>query len=132
MLDLEADGVHRIRAVTKNAEGFTCVYKTAYDSRIAPDSQQDTLAPIISAIGMNLSDTFGPAKDKINIVISNSFVMSANFSERNKKGISTKGVGRGNGLYYASNILSKSKWLEPKQEVIDDYYIQTLSIKKLD
>lgn len=39
-----------------------------YDARIAPDSQQDTLAPIISAIGMNLSDTFGPAKDKLNIV----------------------------------------------------------------
>lgn len=70
--------------------------------------------------------------DKINIVISNSFVMSDNFTERNKKGISTKGIGRGNGLYYASNILSKNKWLESKQEVIDDYYIQTLSIKKLD
>ncbi len=68
MLDLETDGVHRIRAVVKNAEGFTYIYKTAYDSRIAPDSQQDTLAPIISAIGMNLNDSFGPAKDKINIV----------------------------------------------------------------
>lgn len=70
--------------------------------------------------------------DKINIVISNSFVMSDNFSNRNKKGISTKGEGRGNGLYYANNILSKNKWLESKQEVIDEYYIQTLSIKKLD
>lgn len=68
MLDLETDGVHRIRAVVKNAEGFTYIYKTAYDARIAPNSQQDTLAPIISAIGMNLNDTFGPAKDKINIV----------------------------------------------------------------
>lgn len=68
MLDLETDGVHRIRAVVKNAGGFTYIYKTAYDSRITPDSQQDTLAPIISAIGMNLNDTFGPAKDKINIV----------------------------------------------------------------
>ena len=71
-------------------------------------------------------------KDKINIVISNSFNMPENFSDRNKKGISTKGEGRGNGLYYANNILSKNKWLESKQETIDDYYIQTLSIKKLD
>lgn len=70
--------------------------------------------------------------DKINIVISNSFVMTDNFSDRNKKGVSTKGEGRGNGLYYANNILSKNKWLESKQEVIDNYYIQTLSIKKLD
>ena len=69
MLDLQTDGVHRIRAVVKNKEGFTRIYKTAYDARISPDSQRDTLAPIISAIGMNLSDTFGPAKDKLNIVI---------------------------------------------------------------
>lgn len=68
MLDLQSDGVHRIRAVVKNTEGFTYIYKTAYDARISPDSQQDTLAPIISAIGMNLNDTFGPAKDKLNIV----------------------------------------------------------------
>ena len=68
MLDLQTDGVHRIRAVVKNSEGYTYIYKTAYDARISPDSQQDTLAPIIYAIGMNLNDTFGPAKDKLNIV----------------------------------------------------------------
>ena len=68
MLDLQTDGVHRIRAVVKNTEGYSYIYKTAYDPRISPDSQKDTLAPIISAIGMNLNDTFGPAKDKLNIV----------------------------------------------------------------
>ncbi len=68
MLDLESEGIHRIRAVVKDPSGYSRVYKTAYDSRIAPESQQDTLAPIISAIGMNLNDTFGPAKEKINIV----------------------------------------------------------------
>lgn len=68
MLDMEMDGIHRIRAVVKNAEGYTYIYKTAYDSRIAPESQKDTIAPVINAIGMNLNDTFGPAKDKINIV----------------------------------------------------------------
>lgn len=68
MLDLQTDGIHRIRATVKNAEGLTYIYKTAYDARISPESQRDTLAPIISAIGMNLNDTFGPAKDKLNIV----------------------------------------------------------------
>lgn len=68
MLDLEEEGIHRIRAVVKDSEGYSRVYKTAYDVRIAPDSQQDTLAPIISAMGMNLYDTFGPAEMKINIV----------------------------------------------------------------
>ena len=68
MLDTINDGIHRIRAVTKDAQGYTHIYKTAYDSNISPDCAQDTLAPIISALGMNLNDTFGPAKDKVNIV----------------------------------------------------------------
>lgn len=68
MLDLRDEGVHRIRAVVKDKEGFTHIYKTAYDARISPDSQEDTLAPIINAIGMNLNDTFGPTKDQLNIV----------------------------------------------------------------
>lgn len=68
MLDTENEGIHRIRAVVKDIEGYTRIYKTAYDARIAPESQHDTLTPIISALGMSLQDTFGPAKDKINIV----------------------------------------------------------------
>ena len=70
--------------------------------------------------------------DKVNIVISNTFKMSVNFDKRNEKGVTTKGLGHGNGLYFASNIVSKNKWLESKQEVIDNYYVQTLSIEKLD
>ena len=68
MLDLEGEGIHRIRAVVKNEEGYSYIYKTAYDPRISPESQQDTLAPIINAMGMNLNDTIGPSNGKINIV----------------------------------------------------------------
>ena len=68
MLNIEREGVHRIRAITKSDDGYTRIYKTAYDSRIAPSSQQDTLTPVVSALGMNLKDTFGPAKDKLNII----------------------------------------------------------------
>lgn len=68
MLDTKNNGVHRIRAVVKDGDGYTRIYKTAYDPRIAPDSQEDTLAPIIRALGMSLNDEFGPSHDKINIV----------------------------------------------------------------
>lgn len=68
MLDMEQEGIHRIRAVVKDNEGYTYIYKTAYDARISPESQEDTFAPIISALGMSLQHTFGPAMDKINIV----------------------------------------------------------------
>lgn len=68
MLNTESEGVHRIRAVVKNADGYSYVYKTAYDAKIAPESQQDTLTPIIAALGMNMENTFGPALNKVNIV----------------------------------------------------------------
>ena len=68
MLDTENEGIHRIRAVVKDQEGFSYIYKTVYDPKIAPETQQDTLSPIVSALGMSIQHTFGPAKDKINIV----------------------------------------------------------------
>ena len=50
--------------------------------------------------------------------------------DRNKKGISSKGEGRGNGLYFAGKLIKENSWLEGKQEIIDNYYIQQLIIKK--
>lgn len=68
MLNTTSEGVHKIRAVVKDQNGNTSIYKTAYDSRISPINQKDTLTPIINALGMNLYDTIGPSKDKLNIV----------------------------------------------------------------
>lgn len=68
MLDLNMEGLHRIRAVTKDSKGFTYIHKTAYDSKIDPNHQEDTLAPVMSALGMSLNVTFGPAMHKLNIV----------------------------------------------------------------
>lgn len=69
-------------------------------------------------------------KDKVNIVFSNTFKQHKNFNERNKKGVSSKGEGHGNGLYFASKLISANDWLEDRQEVIDGYYIEQLTIKK--
>lgn len=69
MLDCTDEGIHRIRAVEKDSSGNTRIYKTAYDSKISMENQQDTLAPIINSIGMNLHDTIGPSKDKLNLVV---------------------------------------------------------------
>lgn len=70
--------------------------------------------------------------DKVKIVISNSYIASSNFEKRNEKGVTTKGEGHGNGLYLASRILSKNKWIASSQKVVDNYYYQTLIIEKLD
>ena len=67
-------------------------------------------------------------KDKVTIVLSNTFKKHDNFKDRNKKGVSSKGEGHGNGLYFASKLISNNKWLDSKQEIIDNYYIQQLII----
>lgn len=68
--------------------------------------------------------------DRVNIVFSNTFKKHDNFKDRNQKGVSSKGEGHGNGLYFAKKLIEANSWLEEKQEVIDKYYIQQISIKK--
>lgn len=70
--------------------------------------------------------------DHVSFVISNTFKQHKNMDRRNEKGVSSKGEGHGNGLYFASKLISKNVWLTQKQEIIDKYYIQTLVIKKPD
>ncbi len=69
MLDIKNDGIHRIRAVEKDSSGYTHIYTTPYDNRLSKDNKKDTITPIVNALGMNLYDTIGPSKDKLNIVV---------------------------------------------------------------
>ena len=51
--------------------------------------------------------------------------------DRNKKGVSSKGIGRGNGLYFATKLIKENPWIQERQEIIDNYYIQEISIKNI-
>lgn len=66
----------------------------------------------------------------VHIVISNTFNKKKDISRRYEKGVSTKGEGRGNGLYFANKLISKNKWIEEKQDIIDNFYIQKISVIK--
>ena len=69
-------------------------------------------------------------KDKVNFVFSNTFKNHRNIKDRNEKGVSSKGEGRGNGLYFASKLLKENKWINSRQDIIEKYYIQEISINK--
>ena len=69
-------------------------------------------------------------KDKVNIVISNTFKKESIINGKNKKGVSSKGNGRGYGLYFANKIIYNNNWIQTKQEIIDNYYIETITILK--
>lgn len=66
--------------------------------------------------------------DHVTFIFSNTFKKPKNFEDRNKKGVSSKGEGHGNGLYFASKLIAENPWLSSKQEVIDKYYIQELKV----
>ncbi|MDO5002682.1 MAG: GHKL domain-containing protein [bacterium] len=64
-----------------------------------------------------------------NIIISNTFNTKLDISKRNEKGYSTKGTGRGNGLYFANKLLTKNSWICEQQDIIDGFYIERIRIK---
>ena len=68
-------------------------------------------------------------EETVNIVISNTYNIKNDISNRYNKGVSTKGKGRGNGLYFANKLLSKNDWIYERQDIVDDFYIEKLKIK---
>lgn len=78
----------------------------------------------------NLSIEIYELKDRVNFVFSNTFKKHKNLKDRNKKGVSSKGEGRGNGLYFAPKLIKENNWIKGKQDIIDNYYIQEISITK--
>lgn len=78
----------------------------------------------------NLTIEVYELKDKVTFVFSNTFKRHRNMKDRNKKGVSSKGEGRGNGLYFASKLIKENNWLSSRQDIIDNYYIQEINIKK--
>ncbi len=63
-------------------------------------------------------------------VISNTYKDLIPIKKMYTDGYTTKGAGRGRGLYYANKVLSKSKNMYSKKTFLDDYFIQKLYIKK--
>ena len=68
-------------------------------------------------------------KNELNVVIANSFNKNKDISRRNEKGYSTKGKGRGNGLYFAKRMVDKYNWITETQNINQNFYIQKLVIK---
>ena len=68
-------------------------------------------------------------KDKLNIVISNTYKKNSIITN-NERGLSSKGSNRGNGLFFAKEVVKKNPWIFTKKEIIDNYYIVTITINK--
>ena len=64
------------------------------------------------------------------IIISNSFDDKNNIDTIDNKGMTTKGSGHGNGLYYAKKIVSKNNKISCERKILNGYFIQKIVISK--
>lgn len=68
-------------------------------------------------------------KEKIEIIITNTFNNEINLDKIDKESFSTKGKHRGHGLLLVNKILSENNMFEAKNEIRGNIYIQSLKIK---
>lgn len=68
-------------------------------------------------------------KEKIELIITNTFNNEINLDKIGKESFSTKGKHRGHGLLLVNKILSENNMFEAKNEIRDNIYIQSLKIK---
>lgn len=114
------------------------------DNKVLNKLSDDKLKVLSNIIGIYLDNAIEASKEtkrKIvsieiyeydstaNIIISNTFNTKLDISKRNEKGYSTKGTGRGNGLYFANKLLTKNSWICEQQDIIDGFYIERIRIK---
>lgn len=78
----------------------------------------------------NISLEIYKMSNEIRIVICNTY--NSDLVDLNKienKGYSTKGKGRGNGLYYLSKVISSQKTISTEWVIMNDYFVRKIFIK---
>ena len=69
-------------------------------------------------------------KNTIEMVITNSTRANKDVDKLKKKGTTSKGENRGQGLYFADKIVKRNSWLNEMTIIKDGFYIQRLTIIK--
>jgi len=67
--------------------------------------------------------------DYINIIVANTLTEKININKIGKKGYSTKGKNRGNGIFLIANLIKDNKDIKTNNKVINNYFIQEINIK---
>ena len=65
----------------------------------------------------------------LNIVLSNSIKENIDIKNLNKKGYTTRGKGRGYGLYLAERLAEKNSNIISKTKIVNSYFIQKIILK---
>lgn len=77
----------------------------------------------------NISIEMYSLNNCINIVVSNTLSERININKIGKKGYSTKGKNRGNGIFLIENLIKNNKDIKTTNKIINNYFIQEINIK---
>lgn len=89
------------------------------DNAIEASSESNKKCVALEIYGIN---------NELNFVISNTYNNFIPLRVINKKGYSSKGIGHGNGLYYANKIIKRNKKITAEAVYLNNYYIQKIII----
>lgn len=67
-------------------------------------------------------------EEQLFFTISNKVDKNINIKNIGKKGFTTKGKGHGKGLYLVNRLISRNRWLNSENKIINDYYITKLIV----
>ena len=79
-------------------------------------------------ISGNISIEIYLLNNNINIVIANTLLDKINIKKIGKRGYSTKGKNRGNGIFLVDNLLKDNKSIKTSNKIINNYFIQEIVI----
>lgn len=129
-------------ATNKKLNVTLIVSKNVKDVKL---SDEKTMECLIQALGIcldnaieaseaskdkNLSIEIYMLKSEINVVICNTFdEQRVNLNKIENKGYSTKGKGRGNGLYFLSKIVNSQKNISTNWSILNQYFVRKIIIK---
>jgi predicted ATPase len=60
---IDGDNILNVRAIEKNENGLTEIYRNAYHQDLSVHSKEETLSPIVNALGCDLKFNLGPNKN---------------------------------------------------------------------
>ena len=74
----------------------------------------------------NISIEIYLLNNNINIVVTNTLMDKINIKKIGKRGYSTKGKNRGNGIFLVDNLLKDNKSIKTSNKIINNYFIQEI------
>lgn len=121
-IDVSKRATKYLKKLTANDNKTLCRYMGVFIDNAIEASESSNEKSVVCEIYEK--------NQQLSIVISNTFSGTVDLSKITKYGYSTKGKGRGKGLYLINKMNKTDEKFKIQNEVINNYYVQTITVVK--